>query len=145
MVRTVRTCAVEIKMGRSVKQMDREKVIKGIEYCLTIDSPCGDCPYYSHEDIQELDCERNLRHDALALLKEQGEQIKNRDESLEKAREEIEWLRGMLKEQEAVEARKKNDGIPQPWTSWWYVCGDCGQEIEYHDRFCRWCGRSVKW
>ena len=36
------------------------------------------------------------------LLKEQKEQIKNRDESLEKAREEIKWLRGMLKEQEAV-------------------------------------------
>ena len=32
------------------------------------------------------------------LLKEQEEQIKNRDESLEKAREEIKWLRGMLKE-----------------------------------------------
>ena len=39
---------------------------------------------------------------ALALLKEQKEQIKNRDESLEKAREEIRWLRGMMKEQEAV-------------------------------------------
>lgn len=51
----------------------------------------------------------------------------------------------LLKEKEAVEARKKNDGKPQPWTSWWYVCGDCGQEIEYHDRFCRWCGRAVKW
>ena len=37
----------------------------------------------------------------LSLLKEQEEQIKNRDESLEKAREEIKWLRGMLKEQEA--------------------------------------------
>lgn len=36
------------------------------------------------------------------LLKKQEEQIKNRDESLEKAREEIKWLRGMLKEQEAV-------------------------------------------
>ena len=51
--------------------MDRQKVIKGLEHCLTIDSPCGDCPYYSYEDIQELDCERNLRHDALALLKDQ--------------------------------------------------------------------------
>ena len=51
--------------------MDRKKVIKGLECCLTLDSPCGDCPYYSYEDIQELDCERNLRHDALALLKKQ--------------------------------------------------------------------------
>ena len=51
----------------------------------------------------------------------------------------------MLKEQEAVEPRKKDDGNPQPWTAWWYVCGDCGQEIEYHDRYCRWCGKPVKW
>ena len=43
--------------------------------------------------------------DALALLKEQEEQIKNRDESLKKAREEIKWLRGMLKEQEAIEGK----------------------------------------
>lgn len=51
----------------------------------------------------------------------------------------------LLKEQVAVQPRKKDDGIPQPWTTWWYVCGDCGQEIEYQDRFCRWCGRMVKW
>lgn len=58
-------------MRKVGERMDREKVIKGLGYCLTIDSPCGDCPYYSYEDIQELDCERNLRHDALELLKEQ--------------------------------------------------------------------------
>ena len=50
---------------------DREKIIKALERCLTLDSACGNCPYYSHEDIQELDCERNLQHDVLALLKEQ--------------------------------------------------------------------------
>jgi hypothetical protein len=48
-------------------------------------------------------------------------------------------------EQAAVEPRKENDGNPQPWEAWWYVCGDCGKEIDYHDRFCRWCGRGVKW
>ena len=57
-------------------------------------------------------------------------------------KDEVETL---LKEQEAVEARKENDGKPKPWTSWWYICGDCGQAIEYRDRFCRWCGRQVKW
>lgn len=61
---------------------------------------------------------------------------------IDQIKEDVEIL---LKEQEAVEARKKTNGIPQPWASWWYVCGDCGQEIEYHDRFCRWCGRKVKW
>lgn len=44
------------------------------------------------------------------LLKEQEEQIKNRDESLEKAREEIKWLRGMLKEQNWI---KCSDGMPE--------------------------------
>ena len=60
---------------------DREKVKKGLECCLTFDSPCGDCPYYSYEDIQELDCERNLRHDAIALLKEQDERIEKLEEA----------------------------------------------------------------
>ena len=56
---------------------------------------------------------------ALDLLKEQEEQIKNRDESLEKAREEIKWLREMLKEQEPV---KVNDlcGLKRPPQSWQY-------------------------
>ena len=44
------------------------------------------------------------------LLKEQEEQIKNRDESLEKAREEIKWLREMLKEQNWV---KCSDRMPE--------------------------------
>lgn len=48
--------------------MDREKIIKGLECCLRLDSPCEDCPYYSYEDIQELDCERNLRHDAIDYI-----------------------------------------------------------------------------
>ena len=43
------------------------------------------------------------------LLKEQEEQIKNRDESIEKAREEIKWLRGMLKEHEWISV---NDRLP---------------------------------
>ena len=48
----------------------------------------------------------------LELLKEQEEQIKNRDESLEKAREEIKWLRGMLKEQEAMSWINVKDKLP---------------------------------
>ena len=51
----------------------------------------------------------------------------------------------LLKEQEAVEPRKQSDLVPFPWTSWWYVCGECGKEIDYHDGFCRHCGRQVKW
>ena len=71
--------------------MDKEKVIKGLEKFRSDIKPfCG-----GKADWERFDA-------GLAMLKEQEEQIKNRDESLEKAREEIKWLRGMLKEQESV-------------------------------------------
>lgn len=95
---------------------DIEKVIKGLECCTEWGS-CNKCPYETPNEYDIGECTLSLHKEVLALLEEQ----------------------------EAVEARKENDGVPQPWTSWWYVCGDCGQEIDYHDRFCRWCGRSVKW
>ena len=70
------------------------------------------------------------------LLKEQEEQIKNRDESLEKAREEIKWLRGMLKEQEplAVYEDKVNKCV-------------CGNEINryWHPEYCGFCGKKLLW
>ena len=50
-----------------------------------------------------------------------------------------------LKEPEAVEPREENDGNPEPCTAWWYVCGDCGQPIDKMDRYCRMCGKAVKW
>lgn len=50
-----------------------------------------------------------------------------------------------LLKQEAVEPKKEDDGKPEPWTVWWYVCGDCGQPIDKMDRFCRRCGKAVKW
>ena len=51
----------------------------------------------------------------------------------------------LLKEQEPVPPEKQSDGNPGAWESWWYVCGACGREIDYHDKFCRSCGRAVKW
>ena len=53
---------------------DRENVIKGIDICLDR-FRCGeDCPYYNTEKIG---CMEQLREDALALLKEQEEEIEN--------------------------------------------------------------------
>lgn len=54
-------------------------------------------------------------------------------------------LKDLLKEQEAVEPKKENDRRPEPWTTWWYACGDCGQPIDKMDRYCRRCGKKVKW
>ena len=52
--------------------MDREKVIKGLEHCIiNHDSrDCTSCPYYHG------DCVDDLCADALALLKEQEEKIR---------------------------------------------------------------------
>lgn len=30
-------------------------------------------------------------------------------------------------------------------TSWFYVCGKCNKAINYKDKYCRECGREVKW
>jgi hypothetical protein len=76
---------------------DRETVITHLQIIHTWAS-------FAHERDLQFFTAKHLEHiaqwanDALAMLKEQEEQIKNRDESLEKAREEIKWLRGMLKE-----------------------------------------------
>ena len=79
------------------------------------------------------------------LLKEQEEQIKNRDESLEKAREEIKWLRGMLKEQEAVEPRNTYSTTPSGKVIPHIFCGKCNKEIYAIYNFCPFCGQAVKW
>lgn len=51
----------------------------------------------------------------------------------------------LLKEQEAVEptvsGMEEHDGL----CSWWYQCGKCKIPIDYGDRFCRRCGKAVKW
>ena len=61
--------------------MDREKVIKGLEHCFHGQECCGDteCPYF----IEHLsdgccleDCQENLKTDAIALLKEQDDKIR---------------------------------------------------------------------
>lgn len=28
---------------------------------------------------------------------------------------------------------------------WWHTCGACGDQIDKGDKYCRWCGRPVKW
>ena len=129
--------------------MDRENVIKGLmeivnffDIMSTIESRCNELK----QDAEN----------AIVLLKEQEEQIKNRDESLEKAREEIKWLREMLKEQEVREPH---------YTTLKYItngtevivqhpeCPRCFEnglglwdaEIERGQAYCKRCGQAVKW
>ena len=122
-------------------EIDMEKVIKGLEICSGNNGYCSAyCPYNNIN----IGCKSELMEEAITLLKEQEEQIKNRNESLEKAWEEIKWLRGMLKEQEPIllENQHKPHGIStnanSPWIS---RCPRCGKKVEgKQTKFCKYCG-----
>lgn len=102
---------------------DLEKVIKGLECCSAMNGEqCGGCPYAA-------ECEEGmigavwagLAHlcaDALALLKAQ-EAVKP-------------FVTGNGRTFEEVE-------------TWWYECGNCNKPINPNDRYCRHCGKAVKW
>ncbi|MBR3333146.1 MAG: hypothetical protein IKG23_02540 [Clostridia bacterium] len=50
----------------------------------------------------------------------------------------------LLKEQEPIIPSVGGSNDPDGH-SWWYQCGKCKMPIDYGDRFCRRCGRAVKW
>ena len=47
-----------------------------------------------------------------------------------------------LKAQEPVEPYIKTS---QSGTSWWYSCGNCNRAVDPNDKYCRNCGRKMKW
>lgn len=102
--------------------MDKEKIIKGFEICKPskYSRTCGICPYR-----EEMNCDYEVYNDVLSLLKEQ---------------EAVEPEYGGDMEGEQI--RKQQ--YPENGT-WWYECGYCRTPIDYRDRFCRHCGKLVKW
>lgn len=60
--------------------MDREKVIKGLEYCTRGDTCSSDCPYFKEFPMTDGRCITAVQADALALLKEQEARILGWDE-----------------------------------------------------------------
>ena len=105
--------------------MDRETVITHLQIISTWASFARehDLQFFTEKHLEDI---AQWTKDALKLLKEQEEQIKTRDESLEKAREEIKWLRGMLEEQKVKEGHWivldfcANEGI---------YCSECHMKI----------------
>ena len=45
------------------------------------------------------------------------------------------------KKQEPVEPEYEGDAL----SNWWYVCGECHTAIDTKDKYCRECGRKIKW
>lgn len=73
-----------------------EKAIKGLEQCISTDKTCFDCPY------EGTACTTTLNSDALALLKEQQQQIWE-------FQDQVEYLTDKLKDQEAVVRQWKKE------------------------------------
>ena len=91
---------------------------------------CADCPFASAKLINRII--------TLACMTQVGRRMYAPDLISRKTRPE--WC--PLKEQEAVEPKKESDDYPG---SWWYICGNCGEVIDWHDMYCRHCGQAVKW
>ena len=104
--------------------IDREKVIKGFECCHVMvhdlgpdKTSCGICPYKNVQTEEQI----NLGGiECIAVL---------HDDAL-----------ALLKEQEAVPAMQREIMHMLFW-----CCGSCGVAITDGDKFCRMCGKAVKW
>ena len=99
---------------------DREKVY-GFELCANGEPCIGEkfmkCPF-SPRNNAEQNCGVTMAKTAIALLQEQ----------------------------EAVEPYITGNGESfETAETWWYECGNCNKPIDPNDKFCRHCGRAVKW
>ena len=55
-------------------------------------------------------------------------------------------IRCPLTEQEAVEPYIAGRGESfETAETWWYECGNCNKPIDPNDKFCRHCGRALRW
>lgn len=127
---------------------DLEKVIKGLECCLTDDDGyylCEKCPYAAtDEDRTHVDwsCHKTeLRMDALELLKAQEADIKALCEK---------YAELLDRTMEAVSPEKRE--LPYGMydaMKYEYKCGACGcglmRNEKWRANYCPECGRKVKW
>ena len=106
---------------------DKSKVLDALQNCM-FSPKCRDCPWeeceYEHEVINSVPY--SLIRDAVSIIKEQCEAVKPEY--------------GGDMEGEQIRERK----YPECGT-WWYECGNCRTPIDWKDRFCRHCGRPLKW
>ena len=123
-------------MGHSI---DMEKVINGLQCIIDGTVRCESCGYaidkHGHHS-----CQQNCVSDAIALLKEQedlGAELTNAVDLIHKKNDRIKEL---LKEQEAVPVIQREVMHMLVW-----CCGSCGVAITVGDKFCRMCGRRMKW
>lgn len=101
------------------------------------------------DEMVELDDRKYRDRNVLVELKYMGREIKHRKTVTNDDLRFMAWLYrsalNLQKDQEAVEptvsSLETHDGL----CSWWYQCGKCKMPIDHGDRFCRHCGKKVKW
>jgi hypothetical protein len=102
---------------------DREKVIKGLECIAGYIVFCANCKYSDVNGSGRGDrCKRDCAKDAIALLKAQ--------EPVEPIID-THWETPSVYENDVKVTENK--------------CGACGAGIDKWDKYCRVCGRKVKW
>lgn len=111
--------------------MDMEKVIKAWECCNPFNRKCNECPY--EKDCYHDGISRHMVADAVALLKEQQEQIDKLIEENASNAEMAEGLKELLKEQEAVEPFHKCIG------------NEFSLIEDSHYDYCPYCGKPITW
>ncbi len=67
---------------------DREKVIRGLEYCIDPQALCCKCPYYNYGHCDP----DKVRKDAIALLREQEARVMDAEEVARLTEETYQWL-----------------------------------------------------
>ena len=111
------TGSVRMRKVGEVGMTDMEKVIKGLEHCLSrfVDGLCDDCPYMGELDksyMIPMKCKEIIMRDALALLKEQEAKTGN-------------WI-----------YRKYDD---------MFMCSSCEKYSIRNDYpYCHWCGAKME-
>jgi len=97
--------------------MNRDDVIKGLEYCSLMNKiNCDKCPYdYNGRGNGKSECTAELAADVLA----------------------------MLKEQEAVEPTLICEGRNKYYND--YVCPRCDDVVFYEQNYCSECGAQFRW
>lgn len=58
----------------------------------------------------------------------------------------LRMLDELLKERKAVEPYVTGRGETfETAETWWYACGNCHEALDVNDKYCRHCGKPVKW
>lgn len=136
-----------------------EKVRLAVAHCLRSNdiSICEECPYNVGNDYG---CRARLRDDIVTLLRAQESKdlellsrVKSGKVLKSVCKDYViyngDWYRKNRwdwpeKAQEPVEPSIGGDADGMHG-NWWYTCGWCHEQIDRGDKYCRWCGKAVKW